>query len=449
MIVHIRRHRALAIGMTAQVIQFGSALALVPFMVTRFSASTVGLWYIFATMQTLALVCDFGFQPSFTRGIALALSGARQLEKKGLGEAVPADQPPNYRLAAEAVAAARRFYRWLAVGVMLLLLLAGLPYITALARQGDVSVTSVQIAWVIQCCAIGLTLSFLWITPVLMGSGRVEQNYLYIIANRATFSLAGIAVLMLGGDLIALTATLVATQVFARLLAQRLMRGVLGPEDSRLVDRSAARHLLRTLAPNAGRMGAVAIGGFLVTRFSLFAISSFVGVAIGGVYALSLQLLMALCAAAQLPMQVAMPRLIAARVAHDKAALRLSFNGAMIAFALIYVLGAAFILFVMPVFLEMIGSNLSLLPLPTLALLAFIVLLEGFHSNAAFFITTANNVPFLRPAVLSGAAVAAGALLLGWSGAGITAIVLWQGTVQLAYNNWRWPLMAWREIART
>lgn len=332
---------------------------------------------------------------------------------------------------------------------MLLLLLAGLPYITALARQGDVSVTSVQIAWVIQCCAIGLTLSFLWITPVLMGSGRVEQNYLYIIANRATFSLAGIAVLMLGGGLIALTATLVATQMFARLLAHRLMRGALGPEDSRLVDRSAARHLLRTLAPNAGRMGAVAIGGFLVTRFSLFAISSFVGVAIGGVYALSLQLLMALCAAAQLPMQVAMPRLIAARVAHDKAALRLSFNGAMIAFALIYVVGAAFILFVMPAFLEMIGSNLSLLPLPTLALLAFIVLLEGFHSNAAFFITTANNVPFLRPAVLSGAAVAAGALLLGWSGAGITAIVLWQGTVQLAYNNWRWPLMAWREIART
>lgn len=445
---HMTRHRALAVGLVAQVVQYGSALLLIPFMVTRLSAPTIGIWYVFVAVQSLAIVCDFGFQPSFTRAIAVALSGAERLERTGLGQAVPQGRPANYRLAAETVAAAHRFYRLLAIGVAVALIAFGLPYVTMLARQGGLATGPVQIAWLILAASIGLTLSFLWITPVLMGSGRVEQNYLYIIANRATFSLLGIAVLLAGGGLIALSMTLVVAQLFARLVARRLLRGTLGDHDTAQADRHAVREVLTTIWPNAGRMGAVAISGFLVTRFSLFAISSFVGVAAGGVYALSLQFLSALCSGAQLPMQVAMPRLIAARVGHDGAGLRRAFGGAMLLYLAIYAAGAVFILFAIPSLLTLIGSHISLLPLPVLALLAVILLLEGFHSNAAFFITTANNVPFLRSSILSGLAVAAGATLLGWSGAGIAMIVLWQGLVQLAYNNWRWPVMAWREIAR-
>ncbi len=442
------RHRALATGLIAQIVQYGAALLLIPFMVTRLSAPTIGIWYLFVAVQSLAMVCDFGFQPSFTRAIALALSGAKQLERTGLGGAVPAGEAPNLRLAAETVAAAQRFYRLLAIGVVLVLVVAGVPYVTSLARAGDLPVRSIQIAWTILCLGIGLTLSFLWISPVLMGSGRVEQNYLYIIASRATFSILGIGVLIGGGGLIALSATLVVSQLLARLAAIRFLRGTLGGHDSRAADRHGMRQVLKTIWPNAGRMGAVSIGGFLMTRFNLFVISSFVGIAAGGAFALSLQLLLALTAAAQLPMQVAMPRLIAARVAHDGVALRRAFGTAMALFGIIYLAGAAFVLFAMPVLLAHIGSHIALLPPPVLLLLAVVLLLEGLHSNAAFFITTANNVPFLRPALISGIAVAAGGLLLGWIGMGVVAIILWQGLVQLSYNNWRWPLMAWRDIAR-
>ncbi len=446
---HLRRHRALAVGLVAQIVQYGSALMLIPFMVTRLPQTTIGIWYVFVAAQSLAIVCDFGFQPTFTRAIALALSGAQRLERTGLGELVPAGQLPNYRLASETVAAARRFYAILAIIVFVLLLVLGVPYVTMLARQSGLPLGTIQLAWILLCLSIGLTLVFQWITPLLLGSGRVEQSYLYIIANRSTFSLVGIVILLAGGGLIALCTAMIVTQLFARLIASWFLRGVLDGSDTRSVSRKSMSDVLSKVWPNAARMGAVAIGGFLITRFSLFAISSFVGLAIGAAYALSLQLLMALTAAAQLPMQVAMPRLVAARVAGDRAALRRSFGFAMLMFCLIYLIGATVILFVVPALLLLIGSHISLLPLPALALLAGVLLLEGFHSNAAFFITTANNVPFLRPALLTGAAVAGGATLLGWYGAGVVEIVLWQGAVQLAYSNWRWPLMAWREIART
>lgn len=441
------RHRALAVGFLAQFVQYGSALLLIPFMVTRLSAPMIGIWYVFVTVQSLAVVCDFGFQPSFARAIAVSLSGATKLERSGLGEIVPNGQPPNYRLAAETVSAAHRFYRWLAVLVTILLIGFGVPFVTTLARTNGLAEGPIQLAWIIFSSGIGLTLAFLWISPVLMGSGRVEQNYLYIIAGRATFSILGIIVLLAGGGLVELAITLVVTQLFSRLIARGFLRGTLGEQDIGAVDRGAARDVLKRIWPNAGRMGAVSIGGFLMTRFNLFVIFSFIGVAAGGAFALSLQLLMALSAVAQLPMQIAMPRLIAARVAHDGVGLRRAFGRAMILFGILYLLGAAFVLFGVPFFLSRIGSNIALLPLPVLALFASVLLLEGFHSNAAFFITTANNVPFLRPALLSGSSVAVGGFLLGWLGAGVAAIIVWQGLVQLAYNNWRWPLMAWREVS--
>jgi uncharacterized membrane protein len=37
------------------------------------------------------------------------------------------------------------------------------------------------------------------------------------------------------------------------------------------------------------------------------------------------------------------------------------------------------------------------------------------------------------------------ATLVSWLGWGLIAVIAAQGLVQLAYNNWRWPLRAWRE----
>lgn len=442
------RHRALAIGLASQVVQYGSALLLIPFMVTRLSAETISIWYFFVTVQSLAMVCDFGFQPSFARAIALAISGAQKLEKSGLGEVVPQGRSPNYRLATETVAAAHRFYHLLALGVTITLIAAGLPYIIGLARSGGLPLQQIVISWAILCLGIGLTLSFLWVSPVLMGSGRIEKNYLYVIASRTTYSLLGIIVLLMGGGIVYLSLTVVISQIFSRGVSRFFLNGAIGDGDLRTVDRAAANEVLKNIWPNAGRMGAVSIGGFLMTRFNLFVVFSFVGIAAGGAFALSLQLLMALSAVAQLPMQAAMPGLVSARVAHDGQKLRHSFSAAMVLYCVIYIAGALFVCLAAPRLLILIGSHITLLSRPILALFALILFLEGFHSNAAFFITTANNVPFLRPALISGGAVAVGGLVLGWFGADVFVIIAWQGLVQLVYNNWRWPLMAWTEIRK-
>lgn len=437
------------VGLVAQTLQFGAALTLVPFMVTRMSPGEIGIWYVFVGLQTLAIICDFGFLPSFTRAFALAQAGATALIPRGLNQRTAMDGHPNPLLLAEVRGAAKLFYRLLGLAALIAGVGLGLPYVTYLATVNGISVGETQVAWTIFVVGIALNLMLQWVSPALLGMGQVEHNYLTIIANRGSFSVLGIAALAGGGGLVALACVSVVAPVGARLVAQRFLLSSGSYSLAVVPQRRAVYAVLRTLWPNAARMGVVSLSGFLITRYGLFAVSTFLGLAAGGSYALSLQMLSAVAAVSQLPMQVAMPRLVAARVEGQRVQLRGMYLAAMSGYAALYFIGALLVVLLVPVLLDLINSRVALLPLPILALMAVIMMLEGFHSNAAFFITTGNDVPFVGAALISGLAVAGSTTVVGWLGYGIAAMIACQGLVQLAYNNWRWPTLAWKEIAET
>lgn len=444
----LTRHRALGFGFVAQFLQFGAGLALIPFMVTRLSSAEVGLWYVFIAAQGLAVISDFGFQPTLVRAFSLGQAGAKWLERQGLGEPDPGTRDPNPVLLAATLAAARQLYRWIAGGVLLVLLAAGLPYMTMLARQGGLDEATVQLAWAIFSVSVALILLFQWITPVLMGTGRIQQNYLVLIVNRGFYALVGIAALLAGGGLVALAVSAVVGQVAARMLAQILVRPAMAPFRSICVDAAARRSTLAAIWPNASRMGVVAIGTFLINRYTLFVVSTFVGLAAAAPYALSLQILMAVSAVAQLPMIITTPQAIASRMRQERTELRHLLLRNLLLFAGLFAVGALMTVMIVPWLLGSIGSRTELLPPATLLLMSGVLLLEGFHSTAAAFISTRNDVPFVPAALLSGLGVGITTTVAGWLGGGVAALIVCQGLVQLAYNNWHWPLVAWKEVRR-
>lgn len=443
---HIRAHRALLIGLTAQLLQYGSALMLVPFMVTRLSKAEIGLWYIFVAIQSLAFICDFGFQPTFTRAFALGISGASKIERRGLGEEIVIERTPNFRLIAETMAAAKIFYRLLAGLILLALVGAGLPYVAAISGKGGLDIRYAEVAWLVFAVSIGLNLYFLWVDSALVGFGRVEQNYLYIIVNRAASVTIAIGALLVGGGLIAVAGALIVGQVIARTIAIYLLGDLTRRCRAEKVERHAVYAVLRAIWPNASRMGAVSIGAFLINRYTLFAISAFGGLAVVGPYALALQMLSAVTAVAQMPMQISLSKLVNARVKRNTVVLRQTFIMVMAIYVITALIGAAFIVMIVPIALKEIASNIMLLPTGALIILTLVLILEGLHATAATFITTANDVPFVRAALASGIAITISVTIAGWLGWGVAAMIACQGLVQLTYNNWYWPWQAWKSI---
>ena len=134
------------------------------------------------------------------------------------------------------------------------------------------------------------------------------------------------------------------------------------------------------------------------------------------------------------------------RVSRDLAGLRKLFLKRQAFLVLVLLAGMLLVAFAAQPLLSSIGSRVDLLPTPLLLLLGLAPMLEANHSNCGLVITTNNNVRFVAPALLSGLGVALLAMLSAWAGYGIAGVAISQGIVQLAYNNWKWPLVLWREL---
>jgi hypothetical protein len=165
-------------------------------------------------------------------------------------------------------------------------------------------------------------------------------------------------------------------------------------------------------------------------------------------YSLSMQVINVAILFSGLYMTALVPRLTWARVQGSLNDLRALLAEGWGLGCATFLAGAALILVVIAPGLPLLGARTGLLPLPILAGLLVIKFLE-FNHSAVFgaFLLTRDEVPFLGAAWVSGVTISLGTLLiLQKSLGGIGSILLWQGLVQLAYNNWQWPLRALRQL---
>ncbi len=439
---HLLKHRDLAVGAVAQVLQYGAALLLLPLIATRLSPAQIGVWFVFTTIQALSALIDFGFQPNIARAFAAAFAGSPELLREGISPATDAE--PNLPLAKQILASSRALYLALALAVLAVLLTAGLAYVDHVARGEALDPTQTRIAWCVFATGAAANLYLLWASPLLMGSGRVYQSYLFTIVTRGSFALLGAGALLVGGGLIALAAA----NLFSVLLGAALIAVAVRPVMAQLtaVRPASTTPVLGALWHNASRTGLVMVGGFLINRANVLVFSTFVGLTASAQYGFTLQVLSAAMSLAQLPTMVAVPRMTALRVQGQTRTLaRLFITRHIFLLASFATIAIAVFVIGRPA-LRLIGSNVDLLPPATYALFALVLLLELNSINCAYLLSTNNKVPFVVSALISGAAVIAMSLAAVGIGWGMFGAIAAQGLVQLTYNNWKWPLEAWKEL---
>lgn len=445
-LTRLRQHSALGVGVVAQFLQYGSGLILLPLIVTRMSAAEVGIWYIFITLQGLAALADFGFQPTFARAFASAYAGAAQIMRSGHAATAGA---PNLSLVKDLVRLCRRFYAGLSIAVIVVLLLIGVFYLPTLIRGEGGSIEHVQSAWAVLSAGTALTIYFAWNTGFLLGAGRVSSAYWAQIASRVGFVVIGGLALLGGWGLLGLAVGNLVAVLAARLILQWRMAPLLREvQGVHAVLAPKAEALFSALWPNAARMGLVALGAFLITRLNVLVASSFFSLETAASYAITLQLLIAVNSVAQLPISVALPQMVRLRVQQQKKTLRSMWMARQASLLILFVIGVICVAFLAQPILELVGSNVALLPIPLVLLMGLVLLLEANHASCALVITTDNNVPFVGSALFSGGAVAVLSVGAAGAGSGIGGLILAQGLVQLAYNNWKWPVALWRELNR-
>lgn len=438
------QHRDLIAGAVAQVLQYGAALLLLPLIATRLSPAEIGVWYLFVTIQALSLLIDFGFQPNIARAFAAAHAGAPELLHEGVSRSSSSE--PNLVLTRQILDSARRLYLILAAAVLVGLLTVGLWYVTTLGARDAPGVTNIRGAWAIFSLGVSANLCLLWAPPLLMGFDRIYQNYLFTIITRGGFALLGAGALLGGGGLLSLAIANALSVVIGAAFLLYTLRPVLAR--LRRVTVPVANSVLRSLWHNSSRTGLVLVGGFLIHRANVLIFSLWLGLTVSAKYAFTLQVVTAAMALAQLPTMVAIPKMTALRVQGEHAALATLFLKRHAVLVVAFILVTSIVGILGPWALELIHSNVTLLSRPTYLSLCVVMLLEVNSVNCAYLLSTGNRVPFVTSALVSGIAVVALTLVAIWLGLGLLGAIAAQGVVQLAYNNWKWPLEAWKEIER-
>ena len=96
------------------------------------------------------------------------------------------------------------------------------------------------------------------------------------------------------------------------------------------------------------------------------------------------------------------PEIYKDRIDNNLPDIRRIFGEGIFVFYLLYILGALCLVLLGPWALELFHSKTQLLPPGPLLLMLFVQFLESNHGMAATLITTRNEVPYLKAALISG-----------------------------------------------
>lgn len=444
-IEHIGK-RDIAWSYAATIFRVGAGIILWPFILSQMSAETVGIWNVMITIMGFIALLDFGFQPSFARNISYIFSGVTKLQKVGI-QTAESDGNVNYALLKGTLNAMRKFYRWMALGVFVILGTAGTAYFYYILQKYSGDRTDAMIAWILLIAINSYNIYTLYYNALLLGKGYIRRERQIMILSQSIYLCLAIILIYAGFGLTAIVASQAVSIILQRILSYRVFFTKELKQQLLNTEAEDPKDILSAISPNAIKVGLTQLGGFCVTKSALLIGSAFLTLEETACYGITLHIIDILARCSTVYYQSITPKIAQSRANKDVIKLKYYFVCSIGILVATFLLGGAAIAFLGNWGLNMIGSETKFLPTIMLCVMLLVYLLETNHSIAAGFISADNRIPFFIPSLLSGL----GTVVLLWLFLsilkwGVWGMILSQGIAQLVYQNWKWPSMVIKEL---
>lgn len=430
----------------ATIFRVGAGIILWPFILSQMSAETVGIWNVMITIMGFVALLDFGFQPSFARNISYIFSGVTKLQKVGIQTAV-SDGNINFSLLKGTLNAMRKFYRWMALGVFVILGIAGTAYFYYILQKYSGDRTDAMIAWILLIAINSYNVYTLYYNALLLGKGYIRRERQIMILSQCVYLSLAIVLIYAGYGLTAIVSSQAVSIILQRILSYRVFFTKGLKQQLLHTEADETKDILRAISPNAVKVGLTQLGGFCVTKSALLIGSAFLTLEETACYGITLHIIDILARCSTVYYQSITPKIAQSRANKDIIKLKYYFVCSVGILVATFLLGGATIAFLGNWGLNMIGSETKFLPTIMLCVMLLVYLLETNHSIAAGFISADNRIPFFIPSLLSGL----GTVVLLWLFLsifkwGVWGMILSQGIAQLVYQNWKWPSIVIKEL---
>lgn len=432
----------------AIVMTVGAGILLLPFILHKMPAETVGIWNIFQVITALVSLLDMGFRPSFARNVSYIFSGVKTLQVNGVAH-VDSDSEVDYALMKSLLASMQKFYRWIALAVFVLLATAGTAYFYYILGKYNGDRHDAMVAWGLLIAINCYNLYTLYYDALLTGKGYVMRSQQITILGQGVYMGIAIGLIYAGFGLTAIVSAQLISIIIRRVLSYRVF---FTDEMKRRLAEIPDEQLQETfhaIAPNAVKVGLTYIGGFLVNKSAVLMGSAFLTLTEVACFGITVQVMDILARCSMVLYQSWSPKIAQSRAENDYSKLRYYYKYCTLCLIGIYIMGGLTWIAGGAWALELIGSQTQFVATPMLIAMLVISMLEHNHAVSAGFIMADNRIPFFIPSLLSGAAT----VILLWLflqplHLGLWGLILAPGIAQLAYQNWKWPSVVIKELYR-
>lgn len=416
---------------------------LTPFLTVLLDSFELGLWYTFMGIYSFVTLFDSGFSPIIVRNASYCMAGVKQFKREGVPN-VTNTQGPNYDLLTALFKTNRRMLFFIALVIYIIGIFAGIPYICYITRTGFKQ--EYIVSWIIFLTGIVTNVYFIGIPSFLKGMGAIAAGQKTIALARCIQLLVCLISIICGMGIIGLSLGILIGALSIAFISSYYCKKIFKPHYVKKTGISC-KNVMKSIWHNSWKLLMVSIGGYLISQANTLLCSTFLSLEDTASYGLTIQAIQAVGIIAFVYMQVSIPGISQAKVLNDVIKQKQLLGTASVIFIVIDIVGILMVtIFVNPI-LTFLNAKTILLP----TLLVVIVGITNFldkHSNLySQFIVCSNEVPFVKPTIISGILVVAiSTIILKFTDVGVIGLLLSQMFVQLAYNNWRWPYLACKEL---
>jgi len=248
-----------------------SVALVLPLILTRFSTEEIVLWYLFMTFISLRSIADMGFSTTFTRVLAYAMGGAKDIEGYLDIHRNPDSGKPNWETMSRLCSTMSKVYLRISLGW--LVLLAGFGTLTVIKpiAMDKENLLAGWLAWGTIVIASTLRMYGNKYTAYMIGVNKIPLYRRWETLNWILAAIVSLIVLLSGLGLLELVIATQTVAILGIIVKRRLFRILSNKHIDPLGKRKFDRKVFSAVWPNAWRTGlGVMVGMGLVQGTGIF-----------------------------------------------------------------------------------------------------------------------------------------------------------------------------------
>ena len=379
----------------------GKLLILTPLILTTYNVDEISFWYLLLTINSLAVVIDFGFYPTFSRIISFVFNGLSEISDISVKSKNTKDGNPNWSFMERIYGTLNATYLFLSFFIIIIIFFGSYSSIfTVIERTSNSYI--LWIAYIVFLLSVVFSFFARRSDAIIIGTNHVALINRWNIINNILNSISSICIVYfsLGIEWLAFNQLFFAIFLIIRnyYIEITICNGVFKKFTLFNFNFKIFKWIWEpTWKSGVGILastGLTQITGFIYTNMSTATeLAS---------YLITLKLVTTVSTFSQAPFYSKIPIFSGLRVRNKINELTVKTSKAMLKSLLVFVLGISSLFFFGDLFLRLIGANTSLESPSFIAFMAIIWFLERHHAMHAQIYSTTNKIPFYKMLIISG-----------------------------------------------